>query len=214
MQDLIRIQNISYRYDGGEILRFPDFDIAKGQHTLLLGESGSGKTTLLHVLTGLLAPASGEVKLLDTSLYQLNHRDLDHFRGQHIGIVFQNAHLLNSLTLHENLQIAQSFAGKPIDHRRITEVLTSLQLGELENRLPKKLSRGQLQRAAIARAVINGPALLVADEPTAALDDHNTERVMELLLDIAQTHGATLLIATHDQRIKHHFAHQYILSKS
>jgi ABC-type lipoprotein export system ATPase subunit len=214
MQDLISMQNISYRYAGGELLHFPDLHVAKGAHTLLLGQSGSGKTTLLHVLTGLLAPASGEVKLLDTPIYGLSHRALDHFRGQHIGIVFQNAHLLNSLTLHENLQIAQSFAGKPVEHQRISEVLKSLDLGEQEHRYPKKLSRGQLQRAAIARAVINGPALLVADEPTAALDDTNTERVMELLLDVAQQHQATLLIATHDQRIKHHFAHQYILQKS
>ena len=214
MQELINIQDISYRYVGGERLSFPDLKIEKGQNTLLLGDSGSGKTTILHILTGLLQPETGAVSLLGTSIYQQSARALDHFRGQHIGIVFQNAHLLNSLTLHENLQIAQSFAGKPIDHQRISEVLASLNLEAHEHRYPKKLSRGQLQRAAIARAVVNRPALLVADEPTAALDDHNTEKVMELLLEMAKTHGATLLIATHDQRIKEHFSHQYLLKKS
>src|SRR5690606_11888325 len=124
------------------------------------------------------------------------------FRGQHIGLIFQEAHLVRSLTIKENLQITQGFAGAKVDNDRIGEVLTLLNLNGKENSYPSKLSRGQMQRAAIARAVITRPAILVADEPTASLDDRNTESVIDLLLSQAEQHDATLLIATHDKRVK------------
>jgi len=204
-----RLSGIAHHYPGGETLRFPDLNVATGQHTLILGNSGSGKTTLLHILSGILTPQAGSVQINGQELYDLSPRRLDTYRGQHIGLIFQEAHLVKSLTVKENLQIAQSFAGSRVDNVRIQEVLTLLELDHKAHNYPGKLSRGQMQRAAIARAVVNHPAILVADEPTASLDDANTERVLDLLLTQATQHGATLIIATHDKRVKTRFEHTY-----
>lgn len=212
--NLISLKNIQYQYPQGESLSFKDLGIDKGAHTLLLGNSGTGKTTFLHILTGLLKPSHGEVVILGKSIYKLNPKDLDHFRGMEIGIVFQNAHLIESLTVFENVQIAQGFAGNKTDYEEIENILNRLGLREQQNKYPRQLSRGQVQRVAIARALINKPALLVADEPTASLDDHHTEIVMDLLFDQAQQSNATLIVATHDQRIKHRFEHTYLLNKT
>ena len=192
-------------------MRFADLDIPAGQHTLILGNSGSGKTTLLHILSGLLQPEAGSVQIDGQELYSLSPRKLDSYRGQRIGLIFQEAHLVKSLTVKENMQIAQSFAGSRVDNQRIDDVLALLELDHKAHSYPNKLSRGQMQRASIARAVVNHPAILVADEPTASLDDLNTDRVLDLLLTQATKHGATLIIATHDKRVKTHFEHTYIV---
>ncbi|GGG94703.1 ABC transporter ATP-binding protein [Parapedobacter pyrenivorans] len=209
---VIRLSGIKYRYRGGESLDFADLEIPSGQHTLMLGDSGSGKTTLLHILSGLLQPNEGTVQVAGEDIYALSARKLDAFRGQRIGLIFQEAHLVKSLTVKENLQIAQGFAGAKVNNDRILEVLTLLNLGDKIYSYPSKLSRGQMQRAAIARAVINRPAILVADEPTASLDDRNTERVLDLLITQAEQHGATLIIATHDKRVKSRIEHIYQVS--
>lgn len=203
------LSGIAHRYPGGETLQFADLDIPAGQHTLILGDSGSGKTTLLHILSGLLKPQTGSVQIDGQDLYRLSPRKLDTYRGQRIGLIFQEAHLVKSLTIRENLQIAQSFAGAGVNNNRIQEVLALLDLDHKAHSYPSKLSRGQMQRAAIARAVVNHPAILVADEPTASLDDRNTERVLDLLLAQAAQHSATLIIATHDKRVKTRFTHTY-----
>ncbi len=209
LKSVASLSGIAHRYPGGETLRFADLDIPVGQHTLILGNSGSGKTTLLHILSGLLQPQAGSVLIDGQELYDLSPRKLDTYRGQRIGLIFQEAHLVKSLTVKENLQIAQSFAGAGVDNTRIQNVLALLELGHKAHSYPNKLSRGQIQRAAIARAVVNHPAILVADEPTASLDDHNTERVLDLLFTQAEQHGATLIIATHDKRVKARFEHTY-----
>src|SRR5690606_821085 len=170
-QAVIRLEGIAYRYPQGESLRFNDLKVNGGEHTLIFGDSGSGKTTLLHILSGLLKPETGTVEIDGQPLYELPARKLDEFRGQHIGLIFQEAHLVKSLTVKENLQIAQGFAGRKVDPNRIEEVLSLLNLEHTGKSYPGKLRRGQRQRAAIARAVINRPAILVADEPTASLDD-------------------------------------------
>lgn len=208
-QPVIRLNGITYRYPQGESLQFADLDVRRSQHTLILGDSGSGKTTLLHILSGLLKPETGTVEIDGQPLYELPARKLDEFRGQHIGLIFQEAHLVKSLTVKENLQIAQGFAGRKVDPNRIEEVLALLNLEHKGNSYPGKLSRGQMQRAAIARAVINRPAILVADEPTASLDDRNTESVLNLLLTQAEQQGATLVVATHDKRVKTQITHAY-----
>lgn len=212
-QTVIRLNGINYRYPQGESLKFADIEVARGQHTLILGDSGSGKTTLLHILSGLLKPETGTVQIDGQPLYDLPARKLDEFRGQRIGLIFQEAHLVKSLTIKENLQIAQGFAGAKVNHNRIEEVLALLNLEHKGDSYPGKLSRGQMQRAAIARAVINRPAILVADEPTASLDDRNTESVLNLLRTQAEQQGATLIIATHDKRVKTQITHAYYVGR-
>lgn len=208
---ILQSSNLSFQYTKGTNLVFPDLEIKAHQHTLVLGDSGSGKTTLLHLLSGLSKPSSGVVQLVEQNLYQLKAGALDAFRAKNMGFIFQEAHLLQNLTVLENIKLAQSLAKFPVQEEAIYAVLTQLQLQDKANSLPKELSRGQRQRTAIARALINKPALLIADEPTASLDDNNTQRVLDLLLQMADTHGSTLLIATHDKRIKDQFTNFYQL---
>lgn len=209
---MISIQSVAHQYPHAGQIQFKDWKIGDGEKWLLLGESGSGKTTLLHILTGILKPSHGEVKIKDTAIYTLGSKALDQFRGRHIGIVFQRPHLIKSLTIAENLLLAQNFARLPQDQLRIDEVLDSLDMIHKKKAYPDTLSQGQLQRISIARAVINRPALLIADEPTSSLDDKNAAAVLDLLLAQSDLNQATLVIATHDKRVKEAFTHTYHLT--
>lgn len=208
---MISTHGIKYNYGPEKELYFKDWQISKGEQWLLLGGSGSGKTTLLHILAGILKPPTGSVQINNTSLYGMSAKMRDGFRGRNIGVVFQRSHLLKSLTITENLQLAQSFAGLPNDKRRIAEILSSLNILEKQNSYPSRLSEGQLQRVSIARAVINQPALLLADEPTSSLDDINALKVIDLLVGQSVRHGSALVIATHDKRVKDLLSKQYLL---
>lgn len=209
---MISLRSVSHRYAQAKTIDFKDWDITSGDQWLLLGDSGSGKTTLLHIMTGILKPDHGQVLINDTSIYNLSPKELDQFRGRHIGIIFQRPHLIKSLTIAENLSLAPHFARLPADHTRIEEVLASLGIAEKQHAYPNELSQGQLQRVSIARAVINKPALLIADEPTSSLDDKNAEAVLALLLQQSGINQATLVIATHDKRVKDAFKNTYQLS--
>jgi len=209
---MISIKSVSHSYNGTSKISFKDWQINDGEQWLLLGESGSGKTTLLHALTGILKPTEGEVYIADTSIYKLSSKQLDQFRGRKIGIIFQRPHLIKSLTIQENLQLAQSFAQLPEDLNRIDEVLTSLAIADKKKAYPSELSQGQLQRVSIARAVINKPTLLIADEPTSSLDDKNAESVLALLMEQSKLNNATLVVATHDKRVKDAFTNTYNLA--
>lgn len=209
---MISITSVSHQYGNATALKFADWQVNNTEQWLLLGQSGSGKTTLLHILTGLLKPSTGQVKINDTALYELSSKKLDAFRGQHIGIVFQKPHLIKSLSVAENLQLAQSFAGLNTNQQRIEEVLSSLDMWHKRNAYPRELSQGQLQRVTIARAVINKPALLIADEPTSSLDDKNAEAVLALLKQQSELNQATLVVATHDKRVKDAFNLTYSLA--
>lgn len=208
---MIIAQSVSHSYSQDHTLSFKDWQIEEAEQWLLLGESGSGKTTLMNIISGLLKPSGGKVMIKDTDLYQLKGKDRDHFRGQHIGIIFQKPHLIKSLTVMENLLIAQSFALLKEDRLRVEEVLESLGIAQKKNAYPSELSYGQLQRVSIARAVINRPTLLIADEPTSSLDDRNAETVIRLLAEQSQLNGSTLVVSTHDQRVKDSFDKKYIL---
>jgi putative ABC transport system ATP-binding protein len=208
---MITIKSVSQQYSSTTGISFKDWQINPGEQWLLLGESGSGKTTLLHILTGILKPTSGEVFIQDTSVYQLSSKALDQFRGRNIGIIFQRPHLIKSLTITENLILAQSFARLAEDKTRVNEVLESLGILNKKDAYPNELSQGQLQRVSIARAVINRPKLLIADEPTSSLDDKNAAIVLQLLLEQSGLNQATLIVATHDKRVKDAFHHTYEL---
>lgn len=208
---MISIRAIAHNYPGGNQIKFKDWEINSGDQWLLLGASGSGKTTLLHILTGILKPQQGEVNISETSIYNLSAKALDQFRGRNIGIIFQRPHLIKSLTISENLTMAQSFAKLPEDMDRVKAVLSSLGIIDKINHYPNELSQGQLQRVSIARAVINKPALLIADEPTSSLDDKNTTAVLQLLIEQSTLNQATLIVATHDKRVKDAFTNTYEL---
>ena len=209
---MISIQSVAHQYNGSSLISFKDWQIKDGEQWLLLGESGSGKTTLLHILTGILKPKQGEVNINDTSIYTLSSKKLDQFRGRNIGIIFQKPHLIKSLTISENLALAQNFAKLPQSQERINEVLESLAIADKKKAYPNELSQGQLQRVSIARAVINKPALLIADEPTSSLDDKNATAVLNLLMQQSGLNQATLIVATHDKRVKDAFTTTYDLA--
>jgi putative ABC transport system ATP-binding protein len=199
---MISLRGVTYAYPGGRMLAFPDWQLGEGVHALLLGVSGSGKTTLLHLLAGLLAPQQGEVTVGGQSLGALGEAQRDRWRGQNIGLVFQQLHMLKALTVAQNLLLAPYAANLPQDAARANEVMDHLSISALAQRRPSQLSHGQAQRAAIARAVMNRPKFLFADEPTSALDDVNAHAVAELLLAQAHACGASLVIGTHDARLR------------
>jgi putative ABC transport system ATP-binding protein len=171
-----------------------------------------GKTTLLHLLGGLLRPQQGQIAINGVDLAKLDTRSMDRFRGQHIGIVFQQAHFVQALTVARNLQMAQYLAGTPQDTGRIEDILDRLGLASKRDKATHRLSLGEQQRVSIARAVLNRPKLLLVDEPTSALDDHHAAEVIRLLTDTAREAAAALVIVTHDQRLKSHFSDQVLLT--
>ena len=205
------VRQLVHAYNGKDVLRVPEWQAEQGAQWLMLGPSGSGKTTLLHVLAGILRPTSGQVTVADQDLGALSSSALDRFRGRHVGIVLQRLHLIDSLTVLNNLLLAQYMAGETQDTARVREVLGSLDLSDKAGAHPHELSHGQAQRVAVARAVVNKPKLLLADEPTSNLDDARCLQVLDLLQAQAKAYGATLVIATHDQRIKSRVPNQYAL---
>lgn len=208
---MIQTKNLEFQYNSKQQFQFPDMNCEQGTHWLILGESGCGKTTLLHLLGGLRKPSSGEIVVQNEDISQLNGEPLDHFRGQHIGIIFQQSHLIKALTVEQNLLTAQYLAGARQDKEKIRSILAKLNLEEKLHAKPKNLSLGEQQRVAIARALINDPVLILADEPTSSLDDKNCQEVVELLLEQSKNFEATLLIVTHDGRLKELFKNQILL---
>ncbi len=209
---MFSLQNLTHAYNGATVLQVPAWQAEQGAQWLMLGPSGSGKTTLLHALAGILRPTSGQVTVAEQDLAALSPAALDRFRGKHIGIVLQRLHLIDSLSVLNNLLLAQYLAGEPQNEARVRALLGSLDLAGKADAHPHELSHGQAQRVAVARAVVNKPKLLLADEPTSNLDDTRCMQVLDLLVNQATACGATLVIATHDQRIKSRVANHYALS--
>lgn len=208
---MLSTKNLTYTYPGKPTLSFPDIRCDKGSQWLLLGQSGSGKTTLLHLLGGLRQPKAGTILINGQNIGGLSTAALDQFRGKNIGIVFQQSHFVKSLSVGQNLQLAQTLAGKPVDYRRIRELLERLHIGDKIDDKTNRLSQGEQQRVAIARALVNSPAIILADEPTSALDDQNCKEVIALLEEQAKAEGATLLIVTHDNRLTSFFDNRIVL---
>jgi putative ABC transport system ATP-binding protein len=210
-EPILALKHLRHAYNGQEVLRLDDWSVAEGENWLVLGPSGSGKTTLLHILAGILAPTEGSVSIAGRALGELPASELDRFRGRNIGIVFQRLHLISSLTVLGNLLLAQYLAGSRQDSRAANLLLANLGMADKANSRPHALSFGQSQRAAVARAVINKPRLILADEPTSNLDDANAAAALDVLLAQARACNATVVIATHDRRIRDRFEHQITL---
>lgn len=198
---MIRTRQLAYQYPGGAELRFDDVDVAQGGVLLLRGASGSGKSTWLALAAGLLSPGGGDMTVAGQSLAALGRVAGDAWRARTIGFLPQKLHLSAALTVHANLAIAQWAAGQAQDDARIRDALTALGVNELAARKPAQLSGGQAQRVALARAVLLQPQVILADEPTASLDDDAARQALELLQATAKRQGATLVIATHDARV-------------
>lgn len=210
---MIELQNIKVHYSEQNKIEFPNWELAQGELSLILGASGTGKTTLLNILAGILPPTEGKVIIAGQDPYTLLASENDKFRGRSIGLIFQKPHLISSLSVLDNLLSAQYFADLPIKKKTVISVLEDLNIAHKKNEKPTKLSQGEQQRVAIARAMLNNPKLILADEPTSALDNENCEAVLNLITSQAKKHGATLVMATHDQRVKDKINNQLILER-
>jgi putative ABC transport system ATP-binding protein len=202
---VLSLKGVRLRYGARTALALDGFEAAAGEHWLVLGASGSGKTTLLHLLAGLQRPSEGEIVVDGQPLGALEGAALDRWRGRTVGIVPQKLHLIQSLSVLDNLLLARYLSRLPQDKGRAASLLKSLDLESKAAAKPHQLSHGQAQRVAIARAVMNRPKLLLADEPTANLDDANCFSALRLLQDQSRECGATLIVATHDQRARQGF---------
>jgi len=208
---MFAITGLEHRYGDDLVLAVPGWRSQAGDAWLLAGPSGSGKSTLLHVLAGLTVPTRGEVVVAGTNVRSLAPGARDRWRGRTVGLVPQRLHLVGALDVADNLRLARALAGLDPDEARMRALLEALQVGHLARRLPRQLSQGQAQRVAVARALVNRPALLLADEPTANLDDAHAAATLELLKTQAHEAGATLVVASHDSRVHRYLPHRFTL---
>ena len=211
MNAAINVSHLKYAYQNGKTLHFPDFSCPAGTHTLILGKSGVGKTTLLHLLGLLLPIQEGVIEISGTPVMQLSLPELTRFRSEHIGIVFQQNHFIRSLSVQDNLLLANYLAGKVNNLTRAKYLSEQLGIEPLLKRKVFELSGGEMQRVSIARAMMNHPKIILADEPTSSLDDDNCDLVFQLLAENAREAGASLLIVTHDHRLKSKIDHHILL---
>ncbi len=208
---MVKTIGLNFAYSGEQNFDFPDIDLKPGEHLLILGPSGVGKTTLLHLLSGILPASSGTVSIDDIEITSLNRKEIDQFRGTHVGLIFQQYHFIGSLSVDENMQLRQSFPKRQKDEARRERLAERLGLSEHLNKKVTQLSQGQQQRLAIALGLIHQPKVVFADEPTSNLDDSNCEKVIQLLKDEADRCKSSLVIITHDQRVSQHFANKIVL---
>lgn len=198
---MIASRGLALRHPGGPRLAFPDLDLPQGGRLLLRGRSGSGKSSWLALAAGLLMPDAGRLLVAGQDPQALAPGARDRWRGLHVGLLPQKLHLSRALTVRENLALAWFALGRPVDDAAIRDTLQALEIAELAGRRPGQLSVGQAQRVALARAVLHAPRVLLADEPTASLDDESAALAVGLLDRTAARVGATLVIATHDRRV-------------
>jgi putative ABC transport system ATP-binding protein len=202
---MIHLRDVQKRFGAAEgvapVLSVRALDVARGERIALMGASGSGKTTILNLVGGLLAPDAGSVEVAGTDLTALGEAARDRFRARHVGFLFQTFHLLDGWTARENVELGASFTGRRAEAGRADALLREVGLGERLGHWPRQLSVGQQARVALARALINRPAVLLADEPTGALDATSSAAVLRLILDAARAEESTVLCATHDPQV-------------
>lgn len=211
MSEMIKTQQLKYRYAQQNALQFPDLTCSAGEVFLVTGNSGTGKTTLLHLMGGLLLPTEGYVRVNGQVLSDLSARKLDRFRGKHVGFVLQKNYFVATLSVLENVMLSQWLAQGKKDEKEVMQLLERLDVAQQSHKKPSELSIGQQQRISIARALINKPNLILADEPTSSLDDVNAEIVADLITGISHDVGAAVVVVTHDQRLKKTFSNHITL---
>ena len=199
---LFKILNLEFKLKAKSILKKIDFTIEKNKHLLILGSSGCGKTTLINLMTGLLKPSSGEIFFEDKNYSLLSDQELDNLRSENFGLIFQKLHLIKHLNIEQNISLAKNKSHS----LNIDELINDSGLFGRNKQIAKNLSVGESQRAAIARGIANNPKVIFADEPTSALDELNTKKVIELLFTQAKKTYATLIVSSHDYRIKKYFS--------
>jgi cell division transport system ATP-binding protein len=203
MKPIISLSNVSFSQKGIPILQNVDFQVNKGAFIYLIGKTGSGKSSLLRILFGDLPLQKGEGEVVDFDLNQLNHKLISQLRRK-VGIIFQDFKLFNDRTVYENLAFvlkATDWTNKTQINTRIDEVLTLVGLETKGNRMPFELSGGEQQQVAVARALLNKPELILADEPTGNLDPETSEKIIQLLKQLSDNQNITVIIATHDYQM-------------
>lgn len=206
---LLAVKDVGKSFSGQSVLSNVGFNLDAGERALLLGPSGSGKSTLLNIICGLQRPDSGEVEIGGEPVASANRPiDSDRVRKRNLGIIFQTLRLVSALSVRANLELAQRLQTGSVDYGQIEAALERLGIAHRMHARPYELSQGEAQRAAIARALVVKPRLLIADEPTSALDKVNTGNVAALLHEAADSIGAALLVATHDERLRSSFERQ------
>jgi lipoprotein-releasing system ATP-binding protein len=206
MSDLV-VEHVSKRYTTPAedliVLEDASLSLKQGENAAIIGPSGSGKSTLLHILGALDSPSSGTVRLGGISPFELSPNELAHFRNQKIGFIFQDHHLLPQLTVLENVLIPALAQGRPKPEliQRARDLIAKVGLQQRESHLPSELSGGERGRAAVARALIHRPLLVLADEPTGNLDPENAGRIAELLIDLPRSENSMLIVVTHSQAL-------------
>ena len=203
--EILKIENLSKIYGKGETavkaLDNVSFTVKKGEFVAVIGPSGSGKSTLLHLLGGVDRPTSGKVFVDNTDVYDLNETQLAIFRRRQIGLIYQFYNLIPVLTVEENITLPILLDGQKVDQNHYSQVVDTLGLEKRMGHLPNQLSGGQQQRVSIGRALINNPAIILADEPTGNLDSENSKEIIDLLKLFNKTYNQTLIMITHDERI-------------
>ena len=202
---ILEVKNLTKQYGEGDAeviaLNNVSFQVEKGDFVAIVGASGSGKSTLMHLLGGVDRPNTGNVFVDGHNIYDLNESELAIFRRRNIGIVYQFYNLIPTLTANENIQLPCLLDNRKVDKKRLKEILGTIGLTERKDHLPNELSGGQQQRVSIGRALINDPALILADEPTGNLDSQASTEVMDLLKLANKQYNQTLIIITHDEKI-------------
>ena len=203
--EILKVENLSKIYGSGEgevrALDGVSFSVPKGQFLAIIGPSGSGKSTLLHILGGVDRPTSGKVFLEDQDVFAQDEDHLAIFRRRQVGLIYQFYNLIPVLNVTENITLPVLLDGRKVDQNRLDELIRELNLTGREKHLPNQLSGGQQQRVSIGRALMNAPALLLADEPTGNLDSQNSQEIVSLLKKANRQYGQTLIVITHDESI-------------
>ena len=206
-KSILQINSLEYEVDNQKIIKGSSFNINHKEHQLILGNSGSGKTTLLNLMSGLLKPSSGEILFEGVKYSSLNEKDLDSLRAENFGFIFQKLNLIEYLSIKQNLALDKD----KFNIYDVDQIISELGLSGKSNQEVKNLSFGEAQRVAIARGVINNPKVIFADEPTSALDDSNTEIVMKMIFDYVKKNNSTLVVCTHDDRVKKFFSKAMVI---